>query len=60
MKKETEEKLQRTLRRLEKTTAEVLKTRGYSQDSRTLKILEEMIREQLGHENSRSTTRSVR
>lgn len=60
MKKETAESLQRTLRRLEKTSEEILKTRGYNRDSRTLKILEEMIREQVGYENSNSTTRPVR
>lgn len=58
--KDTEKKLRQALERLETTTAKIIKTRGYSQDARSLKLLEEIIREQLINGNSRNPTRTIR
>ena len=56
----TESKLKTALERLEQSTRKVISTRGYSKDVKGLKALEEMIREQLTHANSRSSTRTIR
>jgi hypothetical protein len=53
-------KLKAALARLEQSTRKVIETRGYTKDVKSLKLLEEMIREQLINANSRSTTRSIR
>lgn len=55
-----EKKLKAALERLETSTAKILETRGYTHDARKLKTLHEMIREQLIHANTRSSTRSIR
>jgi hypothetical protein len=57
---DSEEKLRAALKRLEASSQKLIQTRGYSKDVKSLKILEEMIREQLIHANSRSSTRSIR
>lgn len=57
---DTEEKLKKALERLDKTSREIIKTRGYSQDARAVKLLEELIREQLIHGNSGNSTRTIR
>jgi len=57
---ETEDKLKAALTRLEQSVQKVIDTRGYTKDVKSLKLLEEMIREQLINANSRSTTRSIR
>lgn len=57
---EMEEKLKHMLARLDRTTQEIIKTRGYTQDARSLKMLEEMIREQLLNGHSRRSTRTIR
>lgn len=57
---DVEKKLRKALERLEATTAKIIKTRGYNQDARSLKLLEETIREQLINGNSRNSTRTVR
>jgi hypothetical protein len=57
---DTEKKLRRALERLEATTEKIIKTRGYNQDARSLKLLEEIIREQLINGNSRNPTRTIR
>jgi hypothetical protein len=56
----TESKLKAALERLEQSTRKLIGTRGYSKDVKSLKALEEMIREQLIHENTRSSTRTIR
>lgn len=56
----TEDKLKTALERLETSTRKVISTRGYSKDVKSLKVLEEMIREQLTNANTRSATRTIR
>lgn len=55
-----EKKLREALARLETSTHKILQTRGYSRDARSLKLLEEIIREQLINGNSRNSTRTIR
>ncbi len=57
---DTEEKLKKALERLDKTSREMIKTRGYNQDARSLKLIEELIREQLINGNTRNSTRTIR
>ena len=57
---ESEEKLRAALKRLETSTQKLVNTRGYTRDVKSLKVLEEMIREQLTHANTRSATRTIR
>jgi hypothetical protein len=49
--------LQDTFLRLEKVTAEVMKTEGYTSEVEKLKILVELTREQVKNEDSDSTAR---
>ncbi len=56
----SEEVLQTTLQRLENSTRKIVSTRGYNRDAKNLKALEELIREQLTNENTRSSNRSSR
>jgi len=56
----SEDRLKNALQRLEVSTEKIIKTRGYVQDAKSLKILEETIREQLTHANTRSATRTIR
>lgn len=53
-------KLRDALERLQLSTQKILETRGYSKDAKSLKALEEMIREQLTNENTRHSTRTIR
>jgi hypothetical protein len=57
---DNEERLKGALQRLEVSTQKIIKTRGYVQVAKSLKVLEETIREQLTHANIRSATRSIR
>lgn len=57
---ETEAKLKKALERLQTTAQKIVQTRGYTQDARALKLLEEMIREQLINGNTRNSTRTIR
>ena len=57
---ESEDNLKQTLARLEESVQKILNTRGYNKDAKSLKVLAEMIREQLTHANTRSATRSIR
>lgn len=57
---ESSGKLQAALERLETSTRKIIATRGYSKDAKSLKLLEEMIKEQLTHANTRSATRAIR
>ena len=57
---DSQDKLRKALERLERSTQKIIDTRGYTKDVKSLKLLEEMIREQLIHANSRSSTRSIR
>jgi hypothetical protein len=55
-----ESKLKTALKRLELSTRKVINTRGYNSDVKSLKAIEEMIREQLTHANTRNSTRPIR
>jgi hypothetical protein len=57
---ETEDKLKAALERLETSAQKIVNTRGYGKDAKSLKLLEELIREQLGNANTRSSTRTIR
>jgi len=57
MNSELESYLSLALKRLEKAYKEVVKTRGYNQESEKLKILAELVKEQGPHENTHHTTR---
>ncbi len=54
------EKLQSALVRLEISSRKIVETRGYSKDTKSLKALEELIKEQLTNANSGHSTRQVR
>ena len=56
----TQDKLKSVLERLEQSTQKIIETRGYTRDVKSLKLLEEMIREQLINANTRSSTRTIR
>ena len=55
-----EDKLRATLARLEKATQKTINTRGYARDAKSLKALEEMIREQLIYANISRNSRIIR
>ena len=57
---EKERHMRAMLERLEITVQKIVATRGYSQDAKSLKLLQEMIREHLIHANTRPATRSIR
>lgn len=57
---DTEDKLKKALERLETSAHKIVSTRGYGKDARGLKLLEEMIREQLGNATTRNSTRTIR
>lgn len=57
MNSELESYLSLALKRLEKAYKEVVKTRGYDQESEKLKILAELVKEQGPHENTHHPTR---
>lgn len=52
--------LQGTLQKLEKTSESIVKSRGYTREVERLRILTELIKEQLANENTRSAARQVR
>ena len=55
--KELEQRLAGALKQLEISASNVVKTRGYTAEVEKIKVLEEMIREQIKNENSNYTTR---
>jgi hypothetical protein len=57
---ESPAKLKAVLERLELSTRKIISTRGYSKDAKSLKLLEEMIKEQLTNAHPRSSTRTIR
>ena len=57
---DAEEKLLAALRRLQVSSQKIIATRGYARDVKSLKVLEEMIREQLIHAHTRPSTRTIR
>lgn len=58
--KESTEQLKAALLRLETSTRKIISTRGYNKDAKSLKLLEEVIKEQLTNAYSRSSTRTIR
>jgi hypothetical protein len=58
--KDSADKLKSALQRLETSAQKIVATRGYGKDAKSLKMLEELIKEQLIHANSRSSTRTIR
>lgn len=59
-KNELESHLERSLEKLIEMQKRMANTSDYTDESRKIRILEELIREQLKNENSRSSTRAVR
>lgn len=57
---ETEKSLRMALARLEQSAQKVVSTRGYTKEAAAIRTLEELIREQLKNENSRTTARKTR
>ncbi len=55
MKKENKKELQILLDKLNKSTEQILTKSSYTSDVAKIKILEELIREQLNNENTHST-----
>lgn len=55
-----EKRLQLALEKLEEGVAQVKKTRPYGKEEAKLRMLTEMVKEQMSHENSHSTTRQTR
>jgi hypothetical protein len=55
-----ESRLKATLQRLETSAKKIIETRGYGRDATRLRLLAEMIKEQLKNEDSGSSTRTVR
>lgn len=55
-----EEQLKGALQRLETSTKKIVETRGYGKDAARLRMLVEMIKEQLKNEDSRHPARPVR
>lgn len=52
--------LMRALARLEKASEAIKKTQGYTRETAKVRILTELLREQVPHENTRDTTRQAR
>lgn len=55
-----ENHLVKMLQKLEKAQAYIKKTQSYSKDERRIRMLTEIIKEQLGNENSRTTISQIR
>jgi len=58
--KDLETELKGALLRLETSAKKIVETRGYGKDAARLRMLMELIKEQLKNENSGSPTRTVR
>lgn len=58
--KDLEGQLLKALQRLEVSAKKIVETRGYGKDAARLRLLVELIREQLKNENPDSATRSIR
>lgn len=53
-------KLAKTIEKLEASAQKIIETRGYSEEPAKLKMLSELLKEQLRNEDSRYSTRQVR
>lgn len=58
--KKNMEQLKNSLKKLEISAQKVVETRGYTKEVEKIRMLEELIKEQLINENSRHSTRQVR
>jgi hypothetical protein len=54
------DKLSVALKRLQDCSAKIVQTQGYTREVKSLKILEEMIREQITNAHPRPSTRTIR
>jgi tRNA isopentenyl-2-thiomethyl-A-37 hydroxylase MiaE len=54
------EKLKRKLAELEAAGVRMMNSRGYSKELRSVRMLQELIKEQLGHAHIDSSARKVR
>lgn len=52
--------LMKALQRLEKASEAIKKTQGYTRETAKVRILTELVREQVANENTRDTTRQAR
>lgn len=59
MKKSTEVHLRRVLERLERTTEKLMATRGYTQEGARVRLLQELIKEQIHHADTGPTARAL-
>lgn len=59
-KDQIESKLRIFLSRLEESARRIVNTRGYTDEAQKLRVLEELIKEQLKNENTRSTASEIR
>jgi len=60
MAQDLEKYLKDALKRLEKASQELLKTQGFNEETETLKLLTELVREQVPHEDSHSAIGKTR
>lgn len=60
MAQELEKYLTLALKRLERATEEVLKTQGFNEETETLKLLTELVREQVPHEDTHTAAGPTR
>ncbi|MCB0357307.1 MAG: hypothetical protein KDD40_09885 [Bdellovibrionales bacterium] len=58
--KDVENNLKRSLTKLEKAAQKIVSTRGYTKEVENIRMLNELIREQLINENSSYSTRKTR
>ena len=56
----SKQELEQSLKKLDESARKIIQTRGYTREVEKIKILEEMIKEQLRNEDSRSTASSSR
>jgi|GEM_PF-1247170 hypothetical protein len=55
-----EQKLNKTIEKLDASAQKIIATRGYSSEPAVLRMLSEILKEQLRNEDSRYSTRPVR
>lgn len=55
-----EEKLKESLRKLEQTADEIVKTNGYTHEVKKIRLIAEMIKEQMTNEHIGSAARPIR
>ncbi len=60
MKENLERHLLNVLEKLDKATLRIQASQGYGRDVRRLRLLNELVKEQIRHEDPRSSTRAMR